>query len=307
MRKQNGITLVALAITIIVLLILAGVTIQILLSDSGIIKSTTKAKEESEYAVEKELVATATMAAQIEGEGTITTDNLNNELQKNFNNDNVAEEVPVGWIYKAKKSYTIYQDGKVEDGEYYLPGEYKLCQYIEGKGYQYIDLGFNSKEHPNIIVEIEGSYISSKSQQYIFGAGSSNSWILMGQTNALGIIGQMGKATTEQTIINYDTEKHLFKLDTIANQAIVDSTIVNMDANGLNTFEYNYLIFAINNKGNIMCNASFKMYSCKITENGKYILNLIPCLDENDVPCMYDSVSKQCFYNNGTGTFGYGQ
>ena len=42
LQKQNGITLIALVITIVVLLILAGVSINILFSDNGIIKSASK-------------------------------------------------------------------------------------------------------------------------------------------------------------------------------------------------------------------------------------------------------------------------
>ena len=42
-----------------------------------------------------------------------------------------------------------------------------------------------------------------------------------------------------------------------------------------------------------------------ITRDGAYTLNLIPALDRNGTPCMYDSVSKQTFYNAGTGKFLY--
>ena len=34
-------------------------------------------------------------------------------------------------------------------------------------------------------------------------------------------------------------------------------------------------------------------------------INLIPALDRNDTPCMYDTVSKKPFYNAGTGKFLY--
>ena len=44
-KGQNGITLVALVITIIVLLILAGVSIAMLTGDNGILTKATKAKE----------------------------------------------------------------------------------------------------------------------------------------------------------------------------------------------------------------------------------------------------------------------
>ena len=42
-----------------------------------------------------------------------------------------------------------------------------------------------------------------------------------------------------------------------------------------------------------------------ITRNGTYTLNLIPALDRNGTPCMYDTVSKKTFYNERTGEFLY--
>mgnify|MGYP004641697697 CR=1 FL=1 len=45
MRKEKGITLIALVITIIVLLILAGVTIAMLTGDNGILTKTKQAKK----------------------------------------------------------------------------------------------------------------------------------------------------------------------------------------------------------------------------------------------------------------------
>ena len=52
MRKQKGITLIALVITIIVLLILAGVTLNLVLSNNGLIakskQGVTKYKEASQ-------------------------------------------------------------------------------------------------------------------------------------------------------------------------------------------------------------------------------------------------------------------
>ena len=50
--EQSGITLVALVVTIIVLLILAGVTIVTLTGDNGLLQKVTSAKEENEQAKE---------------------------------------------------------------------------------------------------------------------------------------------------------------------------------------------------------------------------------------------------------------
>ena len=50
MKKQKGITLIALVVTIIILLILAGVSISMLTGDNGIITQAQKAKEKTEEA-----------------------------------------------------------------------------------------------------------------------------------------------------------------------------------------------------------------------------------------------------------------
>lgn len=54
MKKQKGITLVALIVTIILLLIIAGVSINTLIGNDGILQKTTKAKETYELAQENE-------------------------------------------------------------------------------------------------------------------------------------------------------------------------------------------------------------------------------------------------------------
>ena len=53
-RKNKGITLIALVITIIVLLILAGVSIAMLTGQNGILSQAQKAKTETEQAAENE-------------------------------------------------------------------------------------------------------------------------------------------------------------------------------------------------------------------------------------------------------------
>lgn len=81
-RKENeGITLIALVITIIVLLILAGVTIATLTGDNGILTKANKAKEQTEIGKEKEIVKLATTAV-ITTNNAIDKDSLQSELNK---------------------------------------------------------------------------------------------------------------------------------------------------------------------------------------------------------------------------------
>lgn len=48
---------------------------------------------------------------------------------------------------------------------------------------------------------------------------------------------------------------------------------------------------------------AFKVYRFTIYKEEVCILNFIPCLDENNIPCMYDLVSQKPFYNQGSGRF----
>ena len=57
MRKENGITLIALVITIIVLLILAGVTIAMLSGENGLLTRASSTSKENDVGTAKELIS----------------------------------------------------------------------------------------------------------------------------------------------------------------------------------------------------------------------------------------------------------
>lgn len=48
-----------------------------------------------------------------------------------------------------------------------------------------------------------------------------------------------------------------------------------------------------------------RIYRAKFYDGDTLLRDFIPVLDWNDVPCMYDKVSGQLFYNLGTGQFNY--
>ena len=79
-KTNKGITLIALVITIIVLLILAGVTIAMITGENGILTKTTEAKNETAKATAKEKVQTEVMASY-GTDGKIDLNQLNKNLQ----------------------------------------------------------------------------------------------------------------------------------------------------------------------------------------------------------------------------------
>lgn len=93
MRKQNGITLIALVITIIVLLILAGVSISAVIGENGIVERSKKAKENTRAAYMQEQIGLALDENEIqektEKEDYITKEEL---IVKLFEEGKLTEE-----------------------------------------------------------------------------------------------------------------------------------------------------------------------------------------------------------------------
>ena len=93
-RLENikGITLIALVVTIVVLLILAGVSISMLSNDNGILTQAQNAKEETEKTSEKEKIELAMTATSIDNGGyteSLDEGNFRNELKNQFGNEEV--------------------------------------------------------------------------------------------------------------------------------------------------------------------------------------------------------------------------
>ena len=67
-KNRKGITLIALVITIIVLLILAGVTIATLTGDNGILIRAKETKDKTELTTEKEAIVLSFMSREIDNQ-----------------------------------------------------------------------------------------------------------------------------------------------------------------------------------------------------------------------------------------------
>ena len=76
-KGKKGITLIALIVTIIVLLILAGVTIATLTGDNGLLQKATTAKQESENASIDEKVRLAQIEYELEVRSNPNVNQLN--------------------------------------------------------------------------------------------------------------------------------------------------------------------------------------------------------------------------------------
>lgn len=70
------------------------------------------------------------------------------------------------------------------------------------------------------------------------------------------------------------------------------------------TFSSTSTLYLFNlNLNNVAYMSGVRVWSCKHKRNGVLIRDFIPVLDLADVPCLYDKVSGELFYNKGTGEF----
>ena len=180
---NKGITLIALVITIIVLLILAGVSITMLTGNNGILTQAQNAKKETEEAQEDELRKLTALEA---------VTNLSNTTYKDKNEQTVT--IPAGFAVSKVEGENTVEDGLViidsnENEFVWIPVESE-SSYARNKNYNetdvseeaYTDTGYlpdeiqpdideaeyNEKAERKAVIEAGGFFISR------FEAGNEN-------------------------------------------------------------------------------------------------------------------------------------
>ena len=303
-KKQNGITLVVLVITIIVLLLLAVVSINIV-QNSGLIEKTKLAKEEHRASAIQEQIDLLKNEQEIAKQ--------NNETEPSINE--LIDKLQEQKLITAEEKNTIMQTGNVTIGskeiifskDAILPQGYKRCEYLENTGFCYVDtklaLGNNFR--------IVGAYSQTNEkglweQPIVSIYNATNGWWNFFVRNDNTTRLWANEHHIMPTIYTMN-EKHDFEIERITNQwsVTVDDEKINWvytpPSANLTTLKLLTRGDCVNSDLN---NASYnRLYETKVYNSDILIGNFIPCLDSNNRPCMYDTVSGQTFYNQGTGEF----
>lgn len=127
--SNKGITLIALVITIIVLLILAGISIASLTGENGILTQARNAKEQTEIDNEKEQVEIAASTLLIKYKGkSITQSNLQKQLDSNMGENTTTvydnEDTLLVQIISSNRYYEVDKDGNISGPIYRQEIEY---------------------------------------------------------------------------------------------------------------------------------------------------------------------------------------
>ena len=151
LQKEKGITLIALIVTIIILIILAGISISTLTGDNGIIDQAHTAKEDTEIASWEEQIDLAIIDAEKKHRDTTMENVIEELINKKVINDESQVDKDTGTITTNEPSYVledkladyvvIYAENQLKAGDYvnYVDknGETRLCcvLYDKSSGY----------------------------------------------------------------------------------------------------------------------------------------------------------------------------
>ena len=110
-------------------------------------------------------------------------------------------------------------------------------------------------------------------------------------------------------IITPDTNIHTWVMDAPSKTFTIDGySTTTTQTFGTSTFPIALFGRCNSENGNTETSNAVvgKIYYSKIWQNDVLVSDMVPVLDNDSIPCMYDKVSGELFYNKGTGEFTYG-
>ena len=121
MRKNKGITLIALVITMIILLILASISVAVLSGDNSILRKTGEAKGGADVSNEEDIINLATTTVMNNNAfGKVVPEELISELNNNYGdtlNAKKINEKKVMVSFNSGRQYFVDTDGKTTNNE----------------------------------------------------------------------------------------------------------------------------------------------------------------------------------------------
>ncbi len=194
-----------------------------------------------------------------------------------------------------------------------LPIEYQEVDYIESTGTQYIDTAYIPSNKTGLEIVAIGispsSFSLSAGGTWFFGARAGylnrafGSYYNPSEKKFYYAFGDTMLSASYTTL--YENTKTI-RVD--ATGLYVDEKqILKVSASAF-TAPVSLILFGLNNNGTNISHTSYKVHCCKIWDNGTLVRDFIPCYRKSDGKVgMYDLVTDELYYNNGSGEFLYGE
>ena len=194
----------------------------------------------------------------------------------------------------------IWQEAQAQSG---LPDGYTALEYIQSSGTQYIDTGRKLTQDSDITIDfrIVGEINRDAG---IFGSRESalkNNLTLFQNKNPIVFSGDFSEYQKHRFSVASSLERTKIQIN---KAGVWVNDILKKSWSDVADFKTptNGLIFDVGNNNWTNNKAVMRLYSYTDGDAQR----LVPCLDANGVPCLYDLIGKMALYNQGAGSFTWG-
>ncbi len=193
-----------------------------------------------------------------------------------------------------------------------LPAGFTRLEYLQSTGTQYIDTGVPPTGDTKVSVYVEA--IAFNYTNYVFGSEHVDGPNMLFSLSYAGANAHAGMYRYDSQIVEiaygfhsvnvryfYEFDRNVAYLDGVFRPFRFNNKIELMDFVGTKPL----LLFAScheNNNG-VMPSGSKRIWSFKIEQSGKRVLDFIPALTPAGEPCMFDLVTRRAFKKNSSADF----
>lgn len=200
-----------------------------------------------------------------------------------------------------------------------LPAGYIELEYLESTGTQWIDTGIYGTERHGAELKYQFPRLDGSSTRLFGGrpyTEGTDSVMIVSSNSARANPDTYFYLSSHQTAFfsanstpKYllDTNVHVARANMFDNMKFtfdgVESQQGQLATRKQFTNTFTLQIFRYFTNGAYSECSIGRVYHCKITQDARLVRNFIPALDQTGRPCMFDTVTQQPFYNQGTGEF----
>ena len=213
----------------------------------------------------------------------------NNQIPNKLNPMGIGNELPVGYTRvkalrcEVQGSAVINSSGSYIEGFRSFDTSYRM------------DITF--RFYKTVNYQTNGCYMSGRTVQ--FGMNNAQSEFIFGVRPPVGI---------SYPKLASDLLKHTMSIDILNGVFMLDSNIMVTFTPEPHVWDFGFTLGA---RADLRSGTTYypntycaeEIYECSAYKNGVLCSKLIPCLDRNNRPCMYDTIRKITLYNLGTNEF----
>ena len=184
-----------------------------------------------------------------------------------------------------------------------LPDDFTPVNFLQSSGSQYIDTGRKLTQDSDITIDF--SIVGEINRDAgVFGSresASKNNLTLFQNMDPIVFTGDFSEYKNHRFSVTSSLERTKIRMN---KAGVWVNDILKKSWSDVADFETptNGLIFDVGNNNWSGNKAVMRLYS--YTDGSAQ--QLVPCLDTDGVPCLYDLIGKTALYNQGTGAFTWG-